>query len=196
MEIYLWLLGAYLMGSVPFGVIISKALGGKDPRLGGSGNIGATNVLRTQGKKAGALTLLADFLKGALPTWCAAIFITPEWGAAAVGLSAFLGHCFPAYLMFRGGKGIATGAGVFLAISPPVLLCSIVVFAAVLKVWRYVGLASVCASLSLPLSSYLLGENRYTVALASSFALIATIRHLGNLRRISRGEEDRFDDKE
>jgi len=195
MEIYAWLFGAYLLGAVPFGVIISRALGGHDPRLSGSGNIGATNVMRTQGKKAGALTLIADLLKGALPVLAATNFLEPEWGAAAVGLAAFVGHCFPIYLKFKGGKGIATGAGVFLAISPLTLLCAFAIFVLVLIGWRYVGLASVASSISLPFASYLVGEGRYIVALSIAFALIATYKHSGNLQRISRGEESRLGDK-
>ena len=110
-------IAGYLLGAVPFGLLVSRAMGGPDPRQGGSGNIGATNVARQLGKTAGVLTLLLDIAKGLSPALLADHWLTPWW-AGAVGLAAFIGHCWPVYLRFRGGKGVATFLGVLFGLAP------------------------------------------------------------------------------
>src|SRR6202030_3626475 len=132
---------AYLIGSIPFGIVLAKMFGGVDVRKAGSGNIGATNVARVAGPLPGILTLLLDAAKGAAAVWLAARFSNESatWMVIAA-LAALLGHCFPIWLHFRGGKGVATAAGVFLMLSPLALLGSVMVFILVVAFWRYVSL--------------------------------------------------------
>src|SRR6266403_1163206 len=148
---------AYLLGSIPFGLLFTRLFGGGDVRKSGSGNIGATNVARVAGAVPALLTLLFDTLKGAAPVWLAARLTgdSATWMMIAA-LAALLGHCFPIWLKFRGGKGVATAAGAFLVLCPPALLGSIILFLLVLSFWRYVSLASISAAAAMPLLIYLL----------------------------------------
>src|SRR6202051_553608 len=129
---------AYLIGSIPFGILLAKMFGGVDVRKAGSGNIGATNVARVAGPLPGILTLVLDGLKGVATVWLSARFTNDSalWMTIA-GLSALLGHCFPVWLRFRGGKGVATAAGTLLVLCPPALLGSVILFLIVLFFWRY-----------------------------------------------------------
>mgnify|MGYP001125014757 CR=1 FL=1 len=191
-----WIAGGYLIGAIPCGVLVARAMGGRDPRTAGSGNIGATNVGRTLGKKAGILTLLGDILKGALPAFAAARVTGDPWLASAAGFAAFSGHLFPVYLGFRGGKGVATGAGVFLALCPWALLAAGAVFALFLWRWRMVSLGSVGAALSLPLWTSLLAADATAAAPVVSLALAVSAltvwKHRENIRRIRAGTESKF----
>src|SRR5262250_3878063 len=129
---------AYLLGSIPFGLMLTKIFGGKDVRKSGSGNIGATNVARVAGPAAGILTLLLDAAKGAVAVWLGARF--SEQSAAALmlaGAAALVGHCFPVWLKFKGGKGVATALGVFLMLAPLAALGGVAVFIVVVLLWRY-----------------------------------------------------------
>lgn len=186
----LFLVAAYLLGSVPFGVILARAKG-VDPRKGGSGNIGATNVMRTAGKGLGALTLLCDLGKGLLPAALGKALFGPEMGALA-GLSAFLGHLFPLYLRFRGGKGVATAAGLLLALSPWSLLVAVGAFLAGVGLTRIVSVGSLLGALSLPFSLYLLGNPRGMVLVGAAVTTLIFLKHLGNIRRIVQGTEHRL----
>lgn len=191
----LYLMAAYLLGAIPFGVVVAKILGGRDPRSAGSKNIGATNVARVLGKKAGALTLFLDAAKGFLPVFLAAALFKGELAPALAGLAAFLGHLFPVYLKFKGGKGIATGAGVFLALSPVGLAVSVAVFAAAAALWRMVSLASILSSMIFPLAAYLLKEPRDTVFLGAVVALLAIYKHKENIVRIINGTESKLGER-
>ncbi|MDH3666372.1 MAG: glycerol-3-phosphate 1-O-acyltransferase PlsY [Paracoccaceae bacterium] len=188
-----WLLGAlaagYLIGSVPSGILVARLFGLGDLRQIGSGNIGATNVLRTGNKLAAFLTLLFDFLKGAIPVW---LFL--NWGdlaGQAGGLGAFLGHCFPVWLKFKGGKGVATYLGVMLGVHPLswALICLTWLAAAVLT--RMSSAGALAASLSGPV--WLILFDRWeAVLLAIILAALVWLRHQANIRRILTGEEPKI----
>ena len=195
-----WLLVvAYLLGSVPFGFLVAKARQGRDIRSTGSGNIGAANVARVVGPGAGALTLLLDAAKGYLAVWLAARF-TGESGATwmiLAALAAIVGHVFPVWLGFRGGRGVATGVGVFLLICWPAVLAALVIWLAVVLFWRYVSLGSMVAAASLPLLVYLLYDLKYAPPQAVSIgtlvaALIVIVKHRPNIQRLVAGTEPRF----
>jgi len=178
---------AYLVGSIPFGLILARLGGAGDLRRIGSGNIGATNVLRTGRKGLAIATLLLDALKGALPAWLAFRYFGPDMAVVA-GLGAVLGHCFPVWLRFQGGKGVATAAGVVVALAPLVAGLVVLVFAALVAISRYVSLASLLAALSAPAFAYWLGQ----VQIAQLFlvlALLIVARHGANIRRLLAGEE-------
>ena len=192
------LAAAYLLGAVPFGFLIGK-LNGKDIRKEGSCNIGATNVSRVIGKWWGKLCFLCDFLKGFLPVF-AVMHLYPEEGVltALTALAAMLGHIFPVYLGFKGGKGVSTAAGAALALCPPAVLIAGVVWTAVFFISRYVSLASLAAALALPLSAWLLkffaGRALPLPAgiLLIVFAALAFWRHRSNITRLLNGTENRF----
>ena len=142
-----WIVAAYLLGSVAFGIIVSKLFGLPDPRTVGSGNPGATNVLRSGKKMAAAFTLLGDVLKGWLPVWLALQSDMLMWVVASVGLAVFFGHLYPIYYKFKGGKGVATALGVMLALSPWLALAAIATWVVVFVVSRYSSLAAITACL-------------------------------------------------
>ena len=148
---------AYLLGSIPFGLLVAHVLGGKDVRKAGSGNIGATNVSRVAGPFAGILTLLLDAAKGAVAVLAAARLTegSATWMIVA-GLLALLGHCYPLWLHFRGGKGVATAAGIFLVLSPLAMFSALAVFILVVVFWRFVSLGSLAAAAAIPLLMYFL----------------------------------------
>jgi acyl phosphate:glycerol-3-phosphate acyltransferase len=193
-----FIVAGYLLGSIPFGLLLSKLFGGRDVRNVGSGNIGATNVARAAGLFAGILTLLLDGAKGAAAVWLAGHYTSESatWMMLA-GLAALAGHCFPVWLQFKGGKGVATGAGVFLAICPFALLGSVLLFILVVAFWRYVSLASISAAAAIPLLVYFLWAPRHApptaVTLGSLAAAVFIVwRHSANLRRLVEGTEPRF----
>jgi glycerol-3-phosphate acyltransferase PlsY len=192
------LLVSFLLGSIPFGVIFAKLFGGADVRKAGSGNIGATNVARVAGPTAGALTLLLDAAKGWLAVWLAGRFMHGEAGSlAAAGFFALLGHCFPPWLRFRGGKGVATAAGVFAALCPEAMVAALILFALVVWFWRYVSLASLAAAAAIPLLVYFLWAPHFappnTVTFGSlAIAALVIFQHRGNIGRLARGEEPKF----
>ncbi len=183
---------AYLLGSIPTGLVLAKALAGIDPRQGGSRNIGATNVLRTAGKTLGVATLIGDVLKGVIPV-CLALFLQRgEWWVAAAGLAAFLGHCFPIYIGFRGGKGVATSLGVYLPLTPLAVLVNVFVFASALGVTRMVSVGSILAAIAMPL---LIGLGRYPLAyliLSLCVDAIIIFRHKENIKRLIQGRENKL----
>jgi len=183
---------AYLMGSIPTGLLLAKAFGGVDIRTQGSGNIGATNVYRTLGRKVGILTLVGDCLKGLIPVLAAKWLGLPDLWVAAVGLAAFLGHIFPVFLRFKGGKGVATALGVFLGASPLAVLAALGVFIVVLVSWRYVSLASITAAAAMPALAALIDKKPMIVAMALIIAAIVIIKHHQNISRLRNGTESRF----
>lgn len=187
-----FLMLAYIFGSIPTGVIVAKAFGRVDPRTQGSKNIGATNVFRTAGRKLGIITLAGDIAKGFLPVALAKGNIDSLFWIGAISLAAFLGHLYPLFLRFKGGKGIATGLGVFLALSPLPALLSLVIFGAVVYKWRYVSLGSLTATALFPVFLFLFDGRLVFI----SFALIITVlifyRHRENIARLRSGKESKF----
>lgn len=181
---------AYLAGSIPFGLLITRALGLGDVRAIGSGNIGATNVLRTGNKAAAAATLLMDAAKGAVP-----VLVAHAWGgiqpAAIAGLGAFLGHIFPVWLGFRGGKGVATFLGVTLALAPAVGLLSCLTWLVVAAALRISSLSALVAAALSPVWLWLLGP-RETIWLGVVLAALIFARHHANIRRLLSGTEPRI----
>jgi glycerol-3-phosphate acyltransferase PlsY len=192
------LLFAYLLGSVPWGLILSRIFARDDIRLKGSGNIGATNVTRQIGVIPGLLTLAGDILKGAVPVYLACVAFGPVGGAgdvylAAVALAAFLGHLFPVYLKFRdGGKGVATAAGCFAVVSPAAVLAAVVVFIAMLSMARRVSVGSLSAAAVLPLAVWIAADSAIMTATAAIVALFIFIRHRDNVKRLLAGKEPEF----
>lgn len=189
---------AYLIGSIPFGYLIVRLTRGADIRETGSGGTGATNVSRRAGKTAGILTLLLDAVKGAAAILVARALLNngPEaneaWLIAAAALAAIAGHIFPVWLGFRGGKGVATGAGVFLVIAPFALLCAGVVFLAVVLITRYVSLGSIVAVATMPLFGWLSGLTIPFLTCAVAGALLIIFAHRANIGRLIGGTESKF----
>ena len=197
----LLIIGAYLIGAIPFGFLIGK-LYGVDVRKVGSCNIGATNVTRTVGKLPGKICFVLDFLKGATPAFAAQIAYPAEsWLTFSCCALAVLGHIFPVYLKFKGGKGISTAAGATVALAPLPLLGAALVWVAGFLIWRYVSLASILAAVSLPILAWVLqlleigpaaSRTWLTIAFLCILSLVAIIRHLGNIQRLLAGTENRF----
>lgn len=188
----------YLLGSIPFGLIFAKLFAGKDVREHGSGNIGATNVSRVVGPVAGILTLLLDAMKGAAAVWLAAR-LTDHASTAMIlaGLAALLGHCFPVWLKFKGGKGVATALGIFIALSPLAALAAFVLFLIVTAFWRYVSLGSLSAAAAMPLLIYFLWAPGHApplvITLGTLFATILIFyKHDANLQRLVDGTEPKY----
>ena len=198
----LWLLTltmAYLLGSIPFGYVLVRLFRHQDVRATGSGNIGATNVARSGGKALGLLTLLLDALKGFVAVLIA-MHLSPGTAhgpsplAVAAAVSAVLGHVFPLWLKFQGGKGIATALGVFLALVPWVALSALVLFILVVATTRLVSLGSILAAVSIPLFAILLVPKRSAALLAglTCISLLTILKHRANIVRLLQGTESRF----
>ena len=181
---------AYLLGSISFAVLLVRAKTGRDIRAEGSGNAGATNVLRSYGKKLALLVALLDVAKGIAAVLLMRLVTSdPRWAAAA-GFAAILGHVFPVFYGFRGGKGVATAVGAFLALSPLALLATLVVLLVIVAATRYVSLGSVVAfALLPPIAGLLFHASRAVVTAAGLTAVLILGKHLPNLKRLARGEE-------
>jgi glycerol-3-phosphate acyltransferase PlsY len=201
-----WLIAplAYLLGSIPFGLLVVKALGGPDIRAIGSGNIGAANVARNAGRFAGILTLLFDAGKGYLAVWLAGCFTHANirWMMLAA-VCAVAGHIFPIWLGFKGGKGVATGLGVFLPICWQAVAAGVVLWLAVVIFWRYSSLGSISAAVALSIFVYLLyapghAPPEYVTLGTVVISLLVLIKHRPNIARLIAGEEPRlnFGDKD
>jgi len=188
----LGLVASYLIGAIPVGLLVARAAGGFDIRGKGSGNIGATNVLRTLGPVPAVLTLLGDVVKGYLAVRVAEVLgPEPAWGAAGA-LLAVVGNCWPVFLRFRGGKGMATALGAFLALAPKAVLPAAVVFIAIVAISRYVSLASIAAVLVFAVGVFALGYPRASTGAAALAALVIVWRHRENIRRLAEGRENRL----
>ena len=193
---------AYLLGSIPFGYLVVRAAGGGDVRETGSGGTGATNVTRRAGKWAGVLTLLLDAVKGAaavlVARWVLSDGANADWWVAASALAVVAGHVFPVWLGFRGGKGVATGLGVFLVLAPLAVLCALVVFVIIVWATRYVSLGSVAAAALIPLAVWLLGQraaganNIPLLTAATLGGALIIFMHRANIGRLMRGEENKL----
>lgn len=183
---------SYLLGSIPFSYIVTRLKTGGDIRRLGSGNVGATNVMRTTGKTAGVAALALDVCKGAaavaLARWWTGVEV---WGAVA-GFFAAFGHSLPVFLGFRGGKSVATGGGAFLILSPYGILCSIGLFGLTLLSLRIVSLASMIASVSFPLFAWIFGASRGIILWGAATAALIVVRHHANIARLFRGTERRM----
>ena len=195
----------YLLGSVPTGIVLTRLFSKADPRQSGSKNIGATNIYRTSGKILGILTLIGDMLKGSIPIWMAIMWAQHDWRGipdfwiAVVGLSPIVGHIFPIFLGFKGGKGVATGVGVYLAIAPFSVLTTLLLWGLIVYLTRYVSLGSIIATAAVPFwtllyyglllpSPHLLGL--IIVAVAGCALIVA--KHHDNIRRLWKGTENKI----
>jgi glycerol-3-phosphate acyltransferase PlsY len=194
---------AYLMGGVPFGVIIGRRFFGVDVSQSGSGNTGATNVYRVLGWKAAVPSALLDVAKGAVPTLLAIWLADPKWGvewrdwfAIAAGMAAVLGHIYSPYRGLRGGKGVATAAGVIIVLQPWVIVILLVWFAGLVAAFRIVSVASMLAAVAYPVLVWLLYSDRPAFVLFAIAAALSVVwAHRSNIRRILHGEEPRIDGK-
>jgi len=184
---------AYLLGAIPFGLLFTRWLAHKDVRQTGSGNIGATNALRAGGKLVGALSLLADVLKGVIPVAAGRfIFDAGELLTALIAAAAFLGHLFPVYLGFKGGKGVATLFGVVLPWQPLAAVLAFLLWLAVLGISRYVSIASISVGASLPILAWMLGASRFCLITLAMLGLLMLVKHKDNLMRLADGREPRI----
>jgi glycerol-3-phosphate acyltransferase PlsY len=189
---------AYLLGSIPFGLLAAKLFGAGDVRREGSGNIGATNVARVAGPAAGILTLSLDAAKGAFAVLLAARLSeqSSTWMMIA-GLCALVGHCFPIWLGFRGGKGVATAAGVFLTLCPLAALGAVLLFLLVVAYWRFVSLGSISAAAAMPLLIYFFWAPHHAPPYVVTFgslgaAILIVYKHDANIQRLVQGDEPKF----
>ncbi len=190
MEAFLLVIFAYLLGSVPTGYILGS-LAGIDVRKAGSGNVGATNVARVVGKRHGIFTLVADIAKGFVPVVIAVHLGLTSTATAFVGVAAFLGHLYPVFLRFRGGKGVATALGVFLGLSPWATLVVMPIFVLVILATRVVSLSSMVAAASAPIVFWLLTSSSMLTGTSVFIALMIILRHRGNIQRLLSGTEPR-----
>ncbi len=187
------LLVIYLIAAIPTGIVLTRLMGSEDIRQQGSGNIGATNVYRVAGKLAGVLTLLGDTLKGLLPLLACKSWLAPTPTQLGVASAvAIIGHCYPVYLKFKGGKGIATALGIFLVLSPLTVLGALVVFVLAVGISRYISLGSVLAALSAPLLILMLGYPQPIFLSTLFIAMLVVWRHRSNISRLMNGTENRF----
>ena len=191
MTVALLIIAAYLIGSVPFALIFARRLGTRDLRRIGSGNLGAANVLRTSGVRAGVTVMLLDMAKGA-----ASVMLVQRFDAggatAAAGLAAIVGHIFPVWLRFRGGKGVATAAGVFSILTPVAVAPALAVFVAAVWITRYISVGSILASVALPPIAYATGSPAPVLGAALLTSMLILIRHRTNLTRVRAGTEQRI----
>jgi glycerol-3-phosphate acyltransferase PlsY len=194
-EALLLIIGGYLAGSVPTGVILAKLFATKDIRQEGSGNIGATNVYRVLGARLGVLTLVGDVLKGVIPVLLSRIWLGEDQWIAAVALSTFLGHLYPLFLKFRGGKGVATALGIFIVIAPLAVACAAGIFVVVAVIWRYVSLASLVASGLMPFFLGFTGGSPFYVGLGLVVGCLIFYRHKDNIKRLREGVEKKISKK-
>jgi len=180
---YLIVMCAYFVGSIPFGVLIARGLG-VDIQAQGSGNIGATNVTRVLGPIPGAVVLVLDAAKGALPTWFALTTVADPWIVIATGAAAIVGHCFSPFLEFKGGKGVATALGVFLVLCPDLVAISVLVFVAAYKLSKVPALGSLAAVFTIAVMLVLRGDT-YSAALAVGTLLLLVYTHRTNLAKLA-----------
>ena len=194
---------AYLIGSIPSGYLIVSATKGKDVRETGSGGTGATNVTRSAGKWAGVATLVLDALKGFVAVEMARTVASPDgtvnWTVALASVAVVVGHCFPVWLRFRGGKGVATGAGVFLALFPLGVLCALLVLLPVVWITRFVSMGSILAAASFPVFVFFLtrsdswsSSRRPLITTAVAVAVLIVFMHRENIGRLIRGTENKL----
>ena len=193
MSFIFFILLAYLIGAIPCGIVLTRLFGKEDIRQAGSGNIGATNVYRVAGRGLGIATLVGDALKGVLPTF----FVVQATGfspaqIALIAAATFLGHLYPVYLGFKGGKGVATALGIFLVLSPLAVLVAFAVFALVLCKWRYISLGSISAAAVIPWLVLAFEGSAWLFVATLFIAGMVIVRHRGNIERLRNGSENTF----
>ncbi len=186
---------SYLIGAIPFGLLFTRWFSDIDVRTVGSGNIGATNVLRAAGKKAALLTLLADCLKGLLPVLAIRLLLNDEYTSLLSGAAALLGHTFPIYLGFKGGKGVATSFGVALALTPLAGLASLITWAVAAFIWRYSSLAALTAFTLYPLYTFTLYPSQHLRLLSLFLFAMIYAKHRENIKRLIAGTESKIGKK-
>jgi glycerol-3-phosphate acyltransferase PlsY len=186
------LVGAYLIGSVPFSWLVARRFGVKDVRTVGSGNVGATNVMRSAGKTAGTIAFVLDFVKGAVAALLARQLSPEPWLPAAAAAAAVVGHIHPVWLRFQGGKGVATGAGAMLPLAPLATGLALLAFPLVLFATRYVSLASIAGTATLAVLCWVLGYPASTAWAATLLGALIVSRHAANIRRLLAGIENRM----
>lgn len=191
----IWIVAAYLLGSIAFGILVSKLFGLPDPRTVGSGNPGATNVLRSGKKFAAALTLLGDAFKGWFPVWLALQSGMLMWVVSAVGLAVFFGHLFPIFYKFKGGKGVATALGVMLAISPMLGLAALITWAVVFAISRYSSLGAIAAAALAPVYAWFLLPYKDYLITVLVMSVLLIWRHKTNIQKLLAGTESGFGKK-
>jgi acyl phosphate:glycerol-3-phosphate acyltransferase len=190
--IFITLFG-YLLGSVPTGIVLTRLFSRVDPRKSGSKNIGATNIYRTAGKTLGVLTLVGDMLKGAIPIWIAIMWGISDLWIAIVGLSPIVGHIFPVFLGFKGGKGVATALGIYLVISPIAVLIEFFLFAFIVWKWRIIALGSITCATTIPiLIAFFRSDSKTYFILSVIIAALILYRHQSNIARIIQGTENKW----
>ena len=201
MKSLLFIIISYLIGSIPNGIIIARIFCRIDPTKSGSGNIGATNVYRTAGKIPGILTLILDILKGFIPVYFAKYYNFDFQVILFVGFAAFLGHLFPVYLKFKGGKGVATAIGVFLSLTPLAVLIAAIIFIIIAYIWRYISLASMIAAFLLPAIIKILtifkiySYPNSLIYFAGTISILIIYKHRANIERLIKGREFKFGQK-
>jgi acyl phosphate:glycerol-3-phosphate acyltransferase len=186
------IVAAYLVGSVPFALLLSRRWGARDLRRIGSGNLGAANVLRASGVTAGVLVAMLDILKGAVSVMLAQRLSGDTAGSAAAGVAAIVGHVYPVWLRFRGGKGVATACGVFSVLTPLAVPPALAIFIATVWVTKYISLGSVMASIALPVIAYVSAAPPSIVAASCTTSALIVLRHRTNLWRVRAGTERRL----
>lgn len=195
LELIIATLIAYLFGSISSAIIVCQLAGLPDPRMEGSRNPGATNVLRIGGKKAALVTLLGDVLKGFIPVLLAKLYGLPDIGIALVTFAAFIGHLFPVFFRFEGGKGVATLIGCLLALSLPAGIAWIITWVLVAALFRYSSLAALIASLLVPFDIWIFTDNLLFTGTVASMSLILFIRHRQNIVNLWHGHENKIGHK-
>jgi acyl phosphate:glycerol-3-phosphate acyltransferase len=192
---------AYLMGSIPTGYIFGKVLKKIDIREHGSGNVGATNVFRVVGKVPGFIVLILDFLKGLLAVVFIPVLMNEVFGTLdcstvnaiiAIGMAAVAGHIWTIFLKFKGGKGVATSAGIMVGIAPMIMLSALIVWIAIFAIWKYVSLSSISAATTLPIFAVAYGKNLSLIIFCSIICLVGLFSHRTNIKRLIQGEEKRI----
>jgi glycerol-3-phosphate acyltransferase PlsY len=186
------IVGGYLLGSIPFGIVVSKCLGTVDPRTAGSRNIGFTNVLRVSGKKAGFLTLAGDLGKGWLVGWLAMQVADDAWWPWLIALSPIIGHLSSVFLGFRGGKGVATALGVMIGVSPPIGFIAVLIWLVTAGVWRYSSGAAITAFMLVPVLAVVLKTGQQFVLFTIVVSVLILWRHKDNMIRLWNGTEPKI----
>lgn len=192
--IILIIISAYIIGSIPFSLLVGKFMAGIDIRQSGSGNIGATNVLRTLGTGGAILALLGDLLKGLVATWLGMLVGGP--GLAAIcAILVIIGHCYSVFLAFKGGKGVATSAGIMLYLMPKVVVILLVTFVIVVALSKYVSLGSITVATLFPVMAVLLSYSNVYIIMSFVMAIIVVFQHRENIERLRNGRENRIGQK-
>lgn len=194
MKVYVLILFAFIMGSIPVGLIIAK-IKGVDLRKVGSGNIGATNVLRAMGKGPAIITLLGDMFKGFIPVYLSTYLLDDTFIRGITGLFAILGHDFSLFLRFRGGKGVATSIGVLLAYSPIVAILTILLWIIVVFLSRYSSMGAIVSFLLLPLNTYILDHSYDKLTISTLMTLLLLFKHRDNIGRLLSGKEPKIGER-